>query len=315
MYNASVVQLIVSLIILIIMGSIRGIATNMILQNRGYHESWFWLGFFFGSIAMLVALSRSDRVVMEKIQESVRNDARVQETFHGQSACSNQAVRQMHIQDNETAAKEKEMQGTGKANCLRIPIVRYNHAPELRPISLTCQPYQEQYAFVLKLKCDRENKISAVMVDIILHMEFGEIYEIHDLGFTNFEHKVSGMTSGMTLYSFPQAKFILIQKADIVIKKYVEDGRTIEFTEEEMQLSPYEETLEEEHIRKEVIREAEALAGSVQIYKYLQNYNLEKDGILDEELLNIAKHHAGVERLYGNTKDACIKQIKEYFEV
>lgn len=122
------------------------------------------------------------------------------------------------------------------------------------------------------------------------------------------------MTSGMTLYPLPQAQFILIQQADIIIKKYIEDGQTVELSGEELGLSPYEEALEGESVSEEVIRGAEALKGSVQIYEYLQNYNLENDQILDEELLDMAKRHASVERLYGNTKDECIKDIKAYFK-
>lgn len=46
------------LIIWIIQGVILGIATNKIIENKGYDENWFWWGFFFGLIALLVALSK-----------------------------------------------------------------------------------------------------------------------------------------------------------------------------------------------------------------------------------------------------------------
>lgn len=82
------------------------------------------------------------------------------------------------------------------------------------------------------------------MVDIFLHMSFGGICEIWDLEFTNFEHARCSMTSGMTLYPLPQAQFILIQQADIIIKEYIEDGQTVELSGEEIGLSPYEEALE-----------------------------------------------------------------------
>ena len=35
-----------------------GFATQAIIENRGYTENWFWWGFLFGIIAMLVALSK-----------------------------------------------------------------------------------------------------------------------------------------------------------------------------------------------------------------------------------------------------------------
>ena len=37
-----------------------GYATQSIIRNKGYYENWFWWGFFFGLIALLVALSKSE---------------------------------------------------------------------------------------------------------------------------------------------------------------------------------------------------------------------------------------------------------------
>lgn len=48
----------VYLIMWAIIGSVFGVATNAIIENRGYSENWFWWGFFFGFIAMIVALSK-----------------------------------------------------------------------------------------------------------------------------------------------------------------------------------------------------------------------------------------------------------------
>lgn len=43
-----------------IWGSIWGWAVNKIIENKGYRENWFWWGFFFGIIALLVALTKPD---------------------------------------------------------------------------------------------------------------------------------------------------------------------------------------------------------------------------------------------------------------
>ena len=40
----------------IIGGIIWGIVVNKVLENKGYKEDWFWWGFFFGILAVLVAL-------------------------------------------------------------------------------------------------------------------------------------------------------------------------------------------------------------------------------------------------------------------
>ncbi|MBR5248217.1 MAG: SHOCT domain-containing protein [Lachnospiraceae bacterium] len=47
-----------AIIVLLIRGLIWGFATQAIIENKGYSENWFWWGFFFGIIAMLVALSK-----------------------------------------------------------------------------------------------------------------------------------------------------------------------------------------------------------------------------------------------------------------
>lgn len=46
------------LIVYIVQGIIFGVAVNTIIANKGYHENWFWGGFFFGIIALIVAASR-----------------------------------------------------------------------------------------------------------------------------------------------------------------------------------------------------------------------------------------------------------------
>lgn len=43
---------------IIIWGVVWGIATQIVINNRGYDENWFWWGFFFGTIALLVACSK-----------------------------------------------------------------------------------------------------------------------------------------------------------------------------------------------------------------------------------------------------------------
>ena len=44
----------------IIWGIVWGVATNAVIHNKGYDENWFWWGFFFGFIAFIVALTKSE---------------------------------------------------------------------------------------------------------------------------------------------------------------------------------------------------------------------------------------------------------------
>ena len=41
-------------------GSIWGRVTRNIIRNKGYKENWFWWGFFFGFMAVIVALTKPD---------------------------------------------------------------------------------------------------------------------------------------------------------------------------------------------------------------------------------------------------------------
>lgn len=54
------VILVVYLAIYCVWGSVWGWAVNKVIENKGYRENWFWWGFFFGMIAMLVALTKPD---------------------------------------------------------------------------------------------------------------------------------------------------------------------------------------------------------------------------------------------------------------
>lgn len=48
----------VYIFIIIFWECIWGFATQSVIQNRGYDENWFWWGFFFGFIALIVAASK-----------------------------------------------------------------------------------------------------------------------------------------------------------------------------------------------------------------------------------------------------------------
>lgn len=48
------------LIAVVIWGLIWGFATKKVIENKGYTENWFWWGFFFGFIALIVALTKPD---------------------------------------------------------------------------------------------------------------------------------------------------------------------------------------------------------------------------------------------------------------
>ena len=48
-------------IAVIIWGCVWGIATKIVIENKGYDDNWFWWGFLFGFIAFLVAMAKPER--------------------------------------------------------------------------------------------------------------------------------------------------------------------------------------------------------------------------------------------------------------
>lgn len=40
--------------------TIWGVVVNKVIENKGYQENWFWWGFFFGFLALIVALTKQN---------------------------------------------------------------------------------------------------------------------------------------------------------------------------------------------------------------------------------------------------------------
>ncbi len=54
------ITIIATLALYAIGGCIWGFAVKKIVENKGYSENWFWWGFFFGLLALLVALTKPE---------------------------------------------------------------------------------------------------------------------------------------------------------------------------------------------------------------------------------------------------------------
>ncbi len=50
------------LIIVTVQAVIFGFATKIVIENKGYSENWFWWGFFFGLIALIVACAKPQNI-------------------------------------------------------------------------------------------------------------------------------------------------------------------------------------------------------------------------------------------------------------
>lgn len=59
-YTAAYIQLITYVVFLIGICCVFGFATKKVIENKGYSENWFWWGFFFWLIALIVALAKPE---------------------------------------------------------------------------------------------------------------------------------------------------------------------------------------------------------------------------------------------------------------
>jgi len=56
---------------IIIWGLVWGFATDAVIHNRGYNENWFWWGFFFGFVALIVACTKPQIIYQPSSNVSV----------------------------------------------------------------------------------------------------------------------------------------------------------------------------------------------------------------------------------------------------
>lgn len=56
----------------IIWGVVWGYATKAVINNKGYDDNWFWWGFFFGFIALIVAATKPENRKQTQEWQSVQ---------------------------------------------------------------------------------------------------------------------------------------------------------------------------------------------------------------------------------------------------
>lgn len=116
------------IIVVIIRGCVWGFATTAVIDNKGYDENWFWWGFFFGLIALLVALSKPEACPTGVLSPQLAQEAeeqrlleadgwecscgRVNPSYTGTCACGKSKrdvlEAQAKAQREKEAAREKE---------------------------------------------------------------------------------------------------------------------------------------------------------------------------------------------------------------
>lgn len=201
---------------------------------------------------------------------------------------------------------EKEMR--------HIPIANYNSGSGIHLRSLICRSYDGQYGFfTLGIFREQGKEVESVMVDIILRTSFGNTYEVRDIGFTNFRpDKKYYLVSGITARSIPQDKFILIKEADIIIRKYIENGQVTEVSEENQNLCPFKEFAKKNEIAI-LLSELETLGSAKEILDCIFYYSEAHNCALDPELISRLEELLTLEIMEGSKKELGMEVVKEYF--
>lgn len=138
----------------IVWGLVWGFATKTVIKNKGYDDNWFWWGFFFGFIALIVACAKpenrsrydysdSQGSTLSYAASAYAHEVQSKKTFHdggwtckcgrvnnsyiGTCACGRTKA---EIQKEENEAKEKEVQRQNEAEELN----RLNAIKELKSL-------------------------------------------------------------------------------------------------------------------------------------------------------------------------------------
>ncbi|WP_368189005.1 SHOCT domain-containing protein [Blautia sp. 1033sp1_1033st1_G9_1033SCRN_220408] len=84
----------------IIWGIVWGYATKAVINNKGYDDNWFWWGFFFGFIALIVALTKPENKRSQYDYNSLDSENYNYNNNYGRSSL---------FQDNSSSAREEGM--------------------------------------------------------------------------------------------------------------------------------------------------------------------------------------------------------------
>ena len=103
------------IILVIGMGVVWGYATNTIIHNKGYSENWFWWGFFFGLIAVIVAACKPQCPSQEYTQPTYKSTAAIQEGSEANRAAALKQYKELLdngvITQEEFESKKRQILG------------------------------------------------------------------------------------------------------------------------------------------------------------------------------------------------------------
>lgn len=200
----------------------------------------------------------------------------------------------------------------------KIPVIQYNRGAEIKPFSISLS--NDGTSLSIDLYCPFHNGLSGLLADVSLITIFDDSFKLENVGFINFSAGKNNHLYGNSVFcSIPQNVLAIIKNAHIVIKKYVENGNITILAGDDLILSSSDVTQNVSSGKSlsinDLLYELNALNTAREISDYLSDHSEQWGSIIDPELMALVDKKVYVERMYGNRKDACIDEIRKYFNL
>ena len=120
-------------ILFVAQGLIFGFATQSVIENKGYEENWFWLGFFFGVVVLIVANAKPqvyDYNTYKKPADQIMASGgwkctcgEIHASYVSSCSCGRDKWEVLHPQNTKklekTREQEKELDEMGKVSAIK----------------------------------------------------------------------------------------------------------------------------------------------------------------------------------------------------
>ncbi len=226
----------------------------------------------------------------------------------------------MGVIANGTSVKIEPI-GNEATTSSQISVDNYNPDLSFQASALSLFSIHGNHSFSVTISGNPGGTISAICADIVLFTIFNDEFKINNLGFLNFKSApyLASTTSSPTPCQLPLEILHLIKSSHVIIKKYILNDEIHTATNNNLLCDEKKQTEVSASISQglnidEYISYISSLSSASEIMKYTEKIN-EANNFIPPEILKIITSNSKLERMYGNAKDSCMDEIKEYFSL
>lgn len=283
-------SLIIYLAVYAVYGCIFGFAADAIVKNKGYQDNWFWWGFFFGIIAVLVALSKPD-INNQNATYRIPTGGPVAESDESRSAVS--------------------MQNASGDNDEKSFVLSRMNASDSFLVHSVCFDGNELFLQILPLS---EKKIMAVNADIIFETVFGDKKTLEDIYFMDFTQKGQYEKSSGTAVSISEGFFQTVKAVDFIAKRFVANDEVTIIDDTELKTA--------KELKKGLFVESDLLIellkrtpSTLEMKDVAIQFYKDNNIIENAEIMNILGEAHMVAKLYGKSDREKRRVLREISEI